>query len=1095
MAALLARPVFDEAIYQTVRFHHRTVREYLTAEWFQALLDRDTSRQKIESLFFRKQYGQEVLVPTMRPVLVWLILLDKKTCDRALAVSPELIFEGGEPKALPASIRRQILADVCRQIDAGVARSSVTDYHSIQRFADHDIAAEVKALISKYDSNDELQWFLLRMVWQGELVECLPEAKLAALDPKAEKYKRIAAFRAVLATGSEADRSEVRDSFLKEASVLNRAWFAELLNDLPATKSSIDWVLACLEKLAARDPNGIEEVSDDLDKFADTLDADLVIELLNGLSVLVGKRPVVERRYCEVSKRYGWLINSAARLVEKLIAIRHPMTLQTAALSILHGLNSAQDYADWNLRKIPSNLSELVSTWSELNDALFWYSAAQARRLRGKKNEPVTAFWHVAPFGSYWKFAPKDFDRVLSFIKSRPLQDDRLIAVSLAFRLYVEAQRPRKWREAMHVAVAESRVLSEALKTYLHPLPLSEEEKREKRQHARYERRWKNRKKINEKHEREWKAYLTDHVAELRDPGLRDASALTNAQLYLLGKMRQSEKQSLHWTAGNWETLEAEFGAEIAQAFRDGLVAYWRRYVPKLRSEGKSTSAIPSKVVFGLAGITIEAREAERWAKSIDEREAEIAFRYAMEEMNGFPAWMPPLFAEFPELIGNLLLREVDYELRKEKARSDTHYVLSDLSWSGSWAWQGIGEDIFDRLRRREPVNLANLGHMLKIVHGAGVDAEEIERLAEVRSRDRRHAHAAYWFAVWMGQQPGKAFAALSDRLKGMRDSRKQTNFAMRFVICLMGGRRNSLPIGDAYHAPKYLKNLYLLMHRYIRRQDDIDRAGKGVYSPTLRDHAQDARNQLFELLREIPGKETYLALTELARLDPDASFQSWMRYSAKTTAERDADLTPWTVNQTLEFQSEIERTPGNHRELFELVEMRLLDLKDNLEHGDSSIADILIKGTTQETDMRKYIGGWLRERARGRYVVPQEEELADDKRIDLRIHGKGFDAPVPAELKLADKWTGPKLFERLENQLCGDYLRDNRSSRGLFVLVYLGEGKRGWTVPGLDEQVDFAGLVYALQQHWLSVSPNFPDIDDIRVVGIDLTLRRNLVR
>ncbi len=100
------------------------------------------------------------------------------------------------------------------------------------------------------------------------------------------------------------------------------------------------------------------------------------------------------------------------------------------------------------------------------------------------------------------------------------------------------------------------------------------------------------------------------------------------------------------------------------------------------------------------------------------------------------------------------------------------------------------------------------------------------------------------------------------------------------------------------------------------------------------------------------------------------------------------------------------------------------------MEHGDSSIASILLS-VTQETDMRKFIGRELREKAKGRYSIPQEEELADAKRPDLRFHGIGFDGPVPVELKLADNnWGGPKLFERLENQLCGDYLRDNRSTR-----------------------------------------------------------------
>ena len=30
-----------------------------------------------------------------------------------------------------------------------------------------------------------------------------------------------------------------------------------------------------------------------------------------------------------------------------------------------------------------------------------------------------------------------------------------------------------------------------------------------------------------------------------------------------------------------------------------------------------------------------------------------------------------------------------------------------------------------------------------------------------------------------------------------------------------------------------------------------------------------------------------------------------------------------------------------------------------------------------------------------------------------LRFHGIGIEGAVPAELKIADKWTGPKLYER----------------------------------------------------------------------------------
>jgi hypothetical protein len=98
------------------------------------------------------------------------------------------------------------------------------------------------------------------------------------------------------------------------------------------------------------------------------------------------------------------------------------------------------------------------------------------------------------------------------------------------------------------------------------------------------------------------------------------------------------------------------------------------------------------------------------------------------------------------------------------------------------------------------------------------------------------------------------------------------------------------------------------------------------------------------------------------------------------------------------------------------------------------------------------------------------------------------FDGPVPVELKLADNWSGPKLFERLENQLCGDYLRDSRSNRGIFVLVYRGE-QHHWEIHD-SGRLDFIGLVEALQKHWQHISPEFPEVDDITVIGIDLTKR-----
>ena len=97
-ATLLSYPVFDEAIYGTVRFHHRSVREYFTAEWLAELLASSVSRREVESLLFRNQFGMDVIIPTMRPVLPWLALLDDKVRERLRKIAPEVLFEGGDPR-------------------------------------------------------------------------------------------------------------------------------------------------------------------------------------------------------------------------------------------------------------------------------------------------------------------------------------------------------------------------------------------------------------------------------------------------------------------------------------------------------------------------------------------------------------------------------------------------------------------------------------------------------------------------------------------------------------------------------------------------------------------------------------------------------------------------------------------------------------------------------------------------------------------------------------------------------------------------------------------------------------------------------------
>lgn len=1084
--ALLGRPIFDEAIYGAVRFHHRSVREYLAAEWFAKLLARETSRRSIEAMFFREQYGTLIITPTLRPILPWLVLLDDKIRERIKQIAPEIALEGGDPTQLPIADRRQILRDVCAQVAAGTSSRSIHDYAAVQRFANADLTDDIRALIKSHASNDDLSSFLLRMVWLGQLKGALPEVLEIALSSGAEEYSRQNAFRALKAIASEADQRRVRHKFVLEENELNRTLLAELAEDLAPSLENLEWLLRAVAKSQPKERFGVDGLGEQLKSFVQRAPLDVVHALAVGLLPMLSQPPVIERRSSDVSQRFEWLLPSAAKAVERLISARHPSAFEPACFTIMRMLSGARAYQSDEISDEKTNFAELVSSWPELNRAFFWFEVRRIRERTMQKGERLTDFWHASIFGTFWAFGESDFDYVSAEIANQNEQDNKLVALSLAFDLYRRFGRPRAWREKLKKLVAGHDELVARLNMLLKP-PAQPGHRRWKAQ----DRRWKKQSEVHKskqaKYHAGWKVYLEKELETLVASLKAKPGEMTNAILYLFDRTRDDRHIGGKWTEYNWRKLIPEFGEPVAQFYRNSAVDFWRHHTPTLQSEGAASNQTSYATILGLVGLEIEFHETPGWPSGLSPSEVVLACRYASFELNGFPVWFPKLFQIDRATVAAFLLREIRYELSSEMAEIEGNYIISDVSWSGQWCWEQLGPQLYSLLQTTEPVNLNKLGKLLKILQGSSISDADLGALAATKCAGLGDStNAAFWFAVWTGVAPQDAIPALSARLDMITDTEKRIEFAMNYVTRLFRGRRGEDGAArEAFHTPSYLKSLYLLISQHVRREDDIERAGTGVYSPGLRDYAQDARNNLVEALLKSPGKETFLAIHQIAEAFPE---RPWLARLAKERAERDADLDAIPPAGVRELNDKLERTPTNHRELAELAVLRLSDLKDDLENGDSSIAAIL-RTVALETDMRKYIGKELRDNAFGRYVIPQEEELADAKKPDLRFHGMGFDCPVPGELKLADKWSGPDLFERLENQLCGDYLRDNRSNRGIFVLVQRGE-KSNWDLPGGLGRVDFEGLVAALQQKWVELLPQYPGIDDIAVIGIDLTKR-----
>ncbi|MGH8107551.1 MAG: hypothetical protein ACREO1_02380 [Arenimonas sp.] len=1081
---LLLRPLFVAGQFGAVRFYVKKAREFLAAEWLHKRLVDHASRTRIEALFFRIQYGREVVVPAMRGVLPWLALMDTEVLARVRRVAPEVMFEGGDPSRLPLDMRRDILSKACMQLATNYAGTSLTDFQAVQRFAAPDLADHIKAMLLMYCADEEVVYFLLRMIWQGEIDAALDETKQIACSANKFSVRQIA-LRAVADLGTDADQSLVRTALLSGSTPPEREWVAEVIKKLPHDSDGVAWLHKACVGVKREKRYSIDPLPDAIEEYISHLPLELLPFFVAGVHTLL--LPAASSDNDDVDRGrqpYDWMMGVAIAALTRLVRAKDPATFQASAMDLLLRIPAAVQLGDGHHREESASLAELVAAWTPLNRALFWTDVEGTRQRRQRKSgESLVNIWGVGIFGHYWQLSANDFDFIENEIATRSLLDDRQVALSAAHMLYRDHGRPPRWRQRLHRRVKGEPLLEATLTAMLHPQ--SEELTRWRKQQTQWKRRSARAAIRRDANREEWRTRLQANVDTLRTPF--PGGGVRRTQHYLSTRMREFDKSSSRWTEGKWRSLIPEFGGEVALAFRDGAVAFWRTNTPKLLSDGATANSTPATTLFGLTGLLFESRESREWATRLTPKEAVLATRYALHELNGFPPWLPRLFAAHPEPVMQVVLGEIDYELLMATTiDSPSHYVLSDVSSVGSWLCHSLAPELLKRMHS-PPSSAKHVREVLSILAGSNVSDTDIVAIASKHAATCADELAALWLATWIGVEPEQGLPALTKHLASLHDKARQVNVAMHCLLALTGGRHNRRVTREAYRTVPHLTTLLLLMHQYIVEDEDLQRANKGVYSPTLRDDAQDARDALLTSLRDTQGQEAYFALQRIASEHPSKRRRDWVARLAHERAVADADRPGWLGSQAREFQENLERTPRDHQELHDLAIDRLLDLKHLLEQGETSIAEVLLP--VQETAVRNVVADWLKTKGLNRYSIAQEEERADKKRTDIRFVHIAFDNPVPVELKLANEWSGAVLAERLENQLCNDYLRDQRSSRGIYLLMYQG-GRKYWDLSDGTRVTSIEALTEALQAHWAKVAKDFPHVHAVQVIGINLTTR-----
>ena len=170
--ALLRRALFDPATYGRVRFHHRSVQEYLAARRLRAPHEASMSTKALFRLLFSERYGVEVVFPSMRAIAAWLALRVDAVRKELIEREPETLISHGDPGSLDLAARRALLRAFVSRYGQGDWRGLDIPFAEVRRLANPKLATVIRERWGSGPTNDEVRDLLLNLIRLGPVEAC-----------------------------------------------------------------------------------------------------------------------------------------------------------------------------------------------------------------------------------------------------------------------------------------------------------------------------------------------------------------------------------------------------------------------------------------------------------------------------------------------------------------------------------------------------------------------------------------------------------------------------------------------------------------------------------------------------------------------------------------------------------------------------------------------------------------------------------------------------------------------------------------------------------------------------------------------------------
>ena len=1088
--ALLRRALFDPATYGRVRFHHRSIQEYLAARRLRALRECGMPIKSLRRLLFAERYGVKVTLPSMREIAAWLALWNDDVRRELIEREPETLLALGDPGSLDMTARAELVRGFAATYGQGRSRHLNIPIAEVRRLAHPDLALVIRECWNTW-LNDDVRELLIEMIWQGRIESCADLARAVAFDDASTPDHRVTAICALAVCDRRDDVAEIANAMLDEST----GWPARVVHgvaaDLFPRFITADQLVALMERTreSKRTVGGFGWVSQQIVEAIEPL-SEPAVALRDKLADLVRRGRLRETKLYNLHSRFDYLAPALATLCDRQMAATVGQPDPALVRAVVIACRFSGRRGD-----------------SRENAALRARVAADAMLRRDAFWAELTFVDEVDPTDDAWSRLVNVVDGVRAGLASHPTDADR----SWLVEALADEEKPERRAVALHALIGIWRqngrvdadldairaglkgdaALGRILDQWTAPPEWNEEMEKFKRE----QRRWRRAAAAREnKRLKSWKEWRNDLMVDPADAFSAAKVETTLPNLYWW--LSATNSRLNRYDVWDKDKLTHVFGADVASRAEGAFRARWRATRPDLwsaRSAGERSRTSVNWVI-GLLGVSAEAAT-PGWTGALSSRDAATATAYAT--IDGFAPFVTDLATSHPEEVAAVIGGEATAEL----GLGDDHDylpMLQDLKHADVALKRLCAPRLLTALQRWPPVVTEEASgrwsrHLDQVLHilDAAVNRGERETIATKCVTRFKAAPTGPLALAWLrGLFRFDAAQGAETLIDEFENDDGSGAFGIRrrpvetFAALFREDRSVGFDVPDPSRRARLLGRLVRYAYAFIRPADD--QVHDGIYSPNARDHAEWARQALLNWLLGTPGPEARRVVLEIADDDEFAEMRDRLRLFARKRAAVDAEFTPYQPEDVVDLERRYEIPPNDRDGLFALLRDRLEDLAHELAHGDFSDRRT-VRSIADESEMQRTIASRLHERANGAYAVTREEEVADGNRTDIRLAAVGSDQNVAVEVKIADNgWSLRNLEKALRDQLAGRYLRHSNCTAGCLLLTHHGR-KRHWIDPVSRKRLAFRDVVSFLKEKAAAIELEHRHRIRVAVFGLDL--------